>query len=375
MRRDLRGVEVDLLGRVGHLRRGSVGDLRPARRQHQPPAPVAVHVAVGPGLGGRLDQPLLVLDRGDAVEHRLHLEHGVHGQLRPLDEGAAQVEASGTHGSPFGRRSRPMQRAWRTVWMLAGGGCRLGRTGAFGTEDRLRASPRVQQVNLPERGRRFLMASAVPDITLNNGVRSPSSGSASSRSRPRRPRTRPLSRCRWATATSTRPRCTATSARSVEAVRDSGLDRGDVFVTSKLNNGAPRLRRRPRRVRPDDGRPRTSATSTCSSSTGRCPRSATSSRRGRRWRRSPVGAGAGHRRLQLPRPTTCNRLLDETHHRAGGEPDRGPPVPRAGRRCGPSTPSTASPPRRGRRSPRAGCYDDPDDRRHRRAASGARRRR
>ena len=38
---------------------------------------------------------------------------------------------------------------------------------------------------------------------------------------------------------------------------------------------------------------------------------------------------------------------------AGGQPDRGAPVPRAGRRCAPSTPTTRSSPRRGRRSPAA----------------------
>lgn len=67
-----------------------------------------------------------------------------------------------------------------------------------------------------------------------------------------------------------------------QGIRDAGLERGEVFITSKLNNGFHK---------PDDARRAfdqtlkalDSTTSTCFSSTGRCPRSttATSSRRGR----------------------------------------------------------------------------------------------
>ena len=49
------------------------------------------------------------------------------------------------------------------------------------------------------------------------------------------PRWRP--RCGSVTGTSTPPRCTATRAGVGEAVAGSGLDRSDVFITSKLNNG------------------------------------------------------------------------------------------------------------------------------------------
>ena len=72
-----------------------------------------------------------------------------------------------------------------------------------------------------------------------------SSASGSSRSPPRTPPAPCATRSRSATATSTPPRCTATSAGVGEAVRASGLDRADVFVTSKLSN---------RFHRPDDAR-------------------------------------------------------------------------------------------------------------------------
>ena len=67
--------------------------------------------------------------------------------------------------------------------------------------------------------------------------RSRSSASASSRSSPTRRLPRSAGPSRPAIATSTRPRCTATSAGVGEGIRDSGVDRDDVFVTSKLNNG------------------------------------------------------------------------------------------------------------------------------------------
>ena len=54
-----------------------------------------------------------------------------------------------------------------------------------------------------------------------------------------------------------------------EAVRDSGLDRGEVFVTSKVNNNRlDRDEMLPRSTRAWP--PWASTTSTCSSSTGRC---------------------------------------------------------------------------------------------------------
>ena len=55
------------------------------------------------------------------------------------------------------------------------------------------------------------------------------------------------------------------------AVARSGLDRAEVFVTSKLNNGFHRSRRRPPRLRQDLAPSWGSTTSTSSSSTGRCP--------------------------------------------------------------------------------------------------------
>ena len=66
------------------------------------------------------------------------------------------------------------------------------------------------------------------------------------------------------------------------AIKDSGLSRDDLYITTKLNNGfhRPTTRAAPS-TSPSSGS--ASSRSTCSSSTGRCRRSttATSSRRGR----------------------------------------------------------------------------------------------
>ena len=49
-----------------------------------------------------------------------------------------------------------------------------------------------------------------------------------------------------------------------EAVRASGLDRADVFITSKLNNGFHRAGRRSQGIRADARRAWRPSTSTCS---------------------------------------------------------------------------------------------------------------
>ena len=166
---------------------------------------------------------------------------------------------------------------------------------------------------------------------------------------------RPGPRSRSATGTSTPRRCTATRRASARPSAPSGLARDEVFVTSKLNNTLPRARRRAAGVRPDAGRRSASTTSTCSSSTGRCPRSATTSRPGRRWRRSTARGRARAIGVSNFQPHHLRRLLGGRRGGPGGEPDRGAPLPGPGRACGRSTPSTGSSPRPGRRSRGARC--------------------
>ena len=142
-----------------------------------------------------------------------------------------------------------------------------------------------------------------------------------------------------------------------EALRASGLDRAEVFITSKLNNGFHS---------PDDARrafdhtlvgARLGLRRPVPRSTGRCRRSttATTSRPGRRWRSSSSdGPRALDRRLQLPgrAPGAAGR---RDRRDARGQPDRAPPLPPQRRGPRATARSTASSPRRGRRSPRAAC--------------------
>ena len=81
---------------------------------------------------------------------------------------------------------------------------------------------------------------------------------------------------------------------------------------------------------------------------------------GRRLRRDLAGvrgdqglrAGPHHRRLELPEDPPAQAARRD-RHRAHREPGRGAPLPACRRTCAPSTPSTASPPRRGARWPSA----------------------
>ena len=145
-----------------------------------------------------------------------------------------------------------------------------------------------------------------------------------------------------------------------EAVRDSGIDRAEVFVTSKLNNGCHEYDDVLRALRPVAGRPRPRATLDLFLIHWPLPaRRATTSRPGRRWRRSTRSGRVRAIGVSNFQPHHLRRLFAETEHRAGGQPDRDPPVPRPRTRCGRSTPTTRSRPRRGRRSPAARSLDDP----------------
>ena len=188
--------------------------------------------------------------------------------------------------------------------------------------------------------------------------RSRSSASGCSRSRPRRRRRRRSPRSRSATATSTPPRCTATRRASARPSRESGIPRDQLFVTSKLNNGFHA---------PED------ALAAFDVTLGTLDidyvdlflihwplpgvgdfvetwKAMEQMYEGGKVRAIGVSNFQQHH---------LNRLLAETDRDPGREPDRDPPVPDAGRRCGRSTPSTASRPRRGRRSRRARCSTTP----------------
>ena len=76
-----------------------------------------------------------------------------------------------------------------------------------------------------------------------------------------------------------------------EAVRDSGLDRGEVFVTSKLNNNRLDRDAMLALVRPEPGRPGLRLPRPAPHPLAAAGRRATTSPAGRRWRRSTPAAG------------------------------------------------------------------------------------
>ena len=176
-----------------------------------------------------------------------------------------------------------------------------------------------------------------------------------------RPRTRSCRRSTSATATSTRRRATATSRASARRSPQSGLDRGDVFVTSKLNNGAhapeaaldafdrtlERARHRLRRPVPH-------------------PLAAGHAQQLRRHLEGPRGHLRLRPRARRSASPTSSRPPAPAAGRdddpAGGEPDRGPPVPDADRGPRSSRASTGSSSRRGRPIAQGKVLDDPTHR-------------
>ena len=144
-------------------------------------------------------------------------------------------------------------------------------------------------------------------------------------------RTRRSPRSRSATGTSTRPRCTATRRRSARRSASPGIDRGEIFVTSKLNNGfhdpedaAPRLRAVP-------STRSTSTTSTCSSCTGRCPSVGDYVETWKAMEKMYEGGKVRAIGVSNFKQHHLQPAARRDHRGAGGEPDRDPPVPDAGR--------------------------------------------
>ena len=120
------------------------------------------------------------------------------------------------------------------------------------------------------------------------------------------------------------------------ASRASGIDRDEVFVTSKLNNGFHRARRRPRARstrRSTDARPRPRRPVPDPLAAAHAATTATSSRPGRPWRSSRRDGRARSIGVSNFQPAHLERLVAETDVVPGGQPDRGAPVLHATRRC------------------------------------------
>lgn len=80
--------------------------------------------------------------------------------------------------------------------------------------------------------------SAVPDVTLNNGVRIPQLGFGTFQIPPEQTREATLAALETGYRHIDTAQMYGNEKEVGQAVRDSGLDRADVFVTSKLDNGA-----------------------------------------------------------------------------------------------------------------------------------------
>ncbi|RSS40580.1 aldo/keto reductase [Streptomyces sp. WAC08241] len=80
--------------------------------------------------------------------------------------------------------------------------------------------------------------SAVPELTLNNGVRIPQLGFGTFQIPPEETREKTLAALEAGYRHIDTAEMYGNEKQVGQAVRDSGLDRGDVFVTSKLNNDA-----------------------------------------------------------------------------------------------------------------------------------------
>ena len=203
----------------------------------------------------------------------------------------------------------------------------------------------------------------VPTITLNNGVEIPQLGFGVFQIPPggdRRRRRAP--RWRSATGTSTPRRCTATRRRSGQAVRESGARPRRGLRDQQAQQQPARPRRHPAVVRPD-----------ASTTLGfdqldlfliHWPLPASSDYVARWKAMEEIYAGGRVRAIGVSnfQPHHLRTAVRRDGGPAGGEPDRGAPVPHPGRRCAPSTPSTRSSPRRGRRSRAARSTTTPSSR-------------
>ena len=145
-----------------------------------------------------------------------------------------------------------------------------------------------------------------------------------------------------------------------QGIRDAGLDRAEVYITSKLNNGFHK---------PDDARRAFDATLEELGSdyvdlflihwplpTLYDGDFVSTWQTLEEFKKDGRARSIGVSNFQVDH---LERLARETDDHASGEPDRGAPVLHQRRRCAPTAPSTGSPPRRGRRSPRARCSATP----------------
>ena len=90
---------------------------------------------------------------------------------------------------------------------------------------------------------------SIPDITLNNGQTIPQFGFGVFQIEPKETVAAVSAALEAGYRHIDTARCTATRTRWARRSPRRAVDRGEVFVTSKLNNDAPRARRRPRGLR------------------------------------------------------------------------------------------------------------------------------
>ena len=218
---------------------------------------------------------------------------------------------------------------------------------------RLAAAQRVAQRDPrpPHRTGAVMTIATTPTLELNNGVTMPALGLGVFQSPPEET----VSAVETALRDGYRLIDTAAAydnEREVgEGIRRSGVDRDEIFVTTKLwisdygyDAAAGRLRRQPAPARRRLRRPVPAAPAGADRLRGR-PSAPT-----RPPRRSSPTAGRARSASRTSASEHLRQLIDAHRRRAGGQPGRAAPLLHAARAAAGSTPSSASPPRPGRRS-------------------------
>ena len=154
---------------------------------------------------------------------------------------------------------------------------------------------------------------AVPNITLNNGVEIPQLGFGVFQIEPEKTKDATLAALEVGYRHIDTAEMYGNEKEVGEAVRASGIDRGDVFVTSKLNNGFHAYDDALRRLRPDAGGPRHRVPRPVPRALAAARASATSSRPGRRWRRSTTAGRVRAIGVSNFQPTHLRRIHGETN--------------------------------------------------------------
>ncbi len=194
--------------------------------------------------------------------------------------------------------------------------------------------------------------SAVPNIRLNNGVEIPQLGFGVFQIPPAETRAATLEALRVGYRHIDTAEMYGNEAEVAEGIRDSGIPRSEIFVTSKLNNG---FHAHDAALKAFDRSLDLMKLEYLDLFLIHWPLPAVGDFVETWKAMEEIYASGRVKAIGVSNFQThhLDRLARETRHRSGGQPDRDPSLLQPGRNCGPMTPPTASRPKPGRRSPRA----------------------